>query len=42
MKYGKYIFLLSAGALFFVGLYFWLAQWKMDYAAFFMSLSAIG
>ena len=41
MKYAKYIFLLGAIALFFVGLYYWLAQGKMDLAAFFMALSSI-
>ena len=42
MKYVNYGFLVGAIVLGFVGLYFWLAKSQIDYAAFFLALSAMG
>jgi hypothetical protein len=42
MKIFSYVILVATITLFFFGLYYWLAIWQMDYAAFFMALSAIG
>ena len=40
MKYVNYILLLAAIILAFVGLYYWLAKWQIDYAAFYFALAA--
>ena len=42
MKYINYVFLLGAIVLSFIGLYYWLAQSRIDYAAFCFALAAIG
>ena len=42
MKYINYGFLLGSIILAFVGLYFWLAQSQIDFAAFFFALAALG
>lgn len=40
MKYVNYILLLAAIVLAFAGLYYWLAKWQIDYAAFYFALAA--
>ncbi len=42
MKYINYGFLLGSIVLVFVGLYYWLALSRIDYAAFYLALSAMG
>jgi hypothetical protein len=42
MKYFKFVFLLGAIALFFLGLYQWLWLTRIDFAALYVALAAVG
>ena len=41
MKYMKYILLLFAISLTFIGLYYWLVKGQIDYAAFCLAIAAM-
>jgi hypothetical protein len=42
MKYFKFVFLFGAIGLFFLGLYLWLWLSRVDFAALYIALAAIG
>lgn len=42
MKYLKFVFLIGAILLFFLGLYLWLWMDRVDFAALYIALASIG
>jgi hypothetical protein len=42
MKYINYVFLLGAIVLTGFGIFYWLAEGRIEYAAFFLALAAMG